>query len=60
MLEVLAERGVPAPDAYPKPLTEDVLLAADVVVTMGCGDECPHYPAAATRTGRSRTPRGRT
>ncbi|MCA1783341.1 MAG: arsenate reductase ArsC [Intrasporangiaceae bacterium] len=44
VLEVLAERGVPAPDAYPKPLTVDVLLAADVVVTMGCGDECPHYP----------------
>lgn len=43
-LEVLAERGVPAPDAYPKPLTDDVLLAADVIVTMGCGDTCPYHP----------------
>lgn len=43
-LQVLAERGVPVPDAYPKPLTNDVLLAADVIVTMGCGDECPYHP----------------
>ncbi|WP_134325199.1 three-helix bundle dimerization domain-containing protein [Cumulibacter soli] len=43
-LEVLAERGIPAPDAFPKPLTDDVLHAADVVVTMGCGDECPYVP----------------
>ena len=43
-LQVLAERGVPAPDAFPKPLTDDVLRAADVVVTMGCGDECLVVP----------------
>ena len=43
-LRVLAERGVPAPDAFPKPLTDDVLQAADVVITMGCGDECPVVP----------------
>lgn len=43
-LRVLQERGVPAPDAYPKPLTDDMLLAADVVITMGCGDECPYHP----------------
>lgn len=43
-LEALAERGVPAPDAYPKPLTDDVLLAADVIVTMGCGNTCPYHP----------------
>jgi len=30
--------------AYPKPLTDDVVRAADVVVTMGCGDACPVYP----------------
>ena len=30
--------------AYPKPLTGDVVHAADVIVTMGCGDTCPIYP----------------
>ena len=41
---VLAERGVPFAGEFPKPLTDDVLRAADVVVTMGCGDACPLYP----------------
>jgi protein-tyrosine-phosphatase len=44
VLQVLAERGVPVPDAYPKPLTDRVVRAADVIVTMGCGDECPFVP----------------
>ena len=30
--------------AFPKPLTDDVVQAADVVITMGCGDACPIYP----------------
>ncbi len=29
---------------FPKPLTDDVVRAADLVVTMGCGDACPVYP----------------
>jgi protein-tyrosine-phosphatase len=29
---------------FPKPLTDEVLRAADVVVTLGCGDVCPVYP----------------
>jgi protein-tyrosine-phosphatase len=29
---------------FPKPWTDEVLRAADVVITMGCGDECPFYP----------------
>ncbi|WP_313555110.1 metalloregulator ArsR/SmtB family transcription factor [Miniimonas arenae] len=33
-----------APEAYPKPLTDDAVRAADVVVTMGCGDVCPVIP----------------
>ncbi len=40
----LAEVGVPATDDYPKPLTDEVVQAADYVVTMGCGDACPVYP----------------
>lgn len=40
---VLDELGA-AGEAYPKPLTDDAVRAADVVVTMGCGDVCPAYP----------------
>jgi protein-tyrosine-phosphatase len=29
---------------FPKPLTDEVVRAADVVITMGCGDACPIYP----------------
>lgn len=42
--ESLAEVGVDAAEAFPKPLTDEVLGAADVVVTMGCGDACPVLP----------------
>lgn len=38
---VLAEMGLPATGELPKPLTEQALAAADVIVTMGCGDACP-------------------
>jgi len=43
-VQVLAERGIELTEAYPKPLSNDVLHAADVIVTMGCGDECPYFP----------------
>lgn len=43
-LQVLAERGMALAEAFPKPLTVDVVRAADVIVTMGCGDECPVFP----------------
>jgi len=43
-MAVMAEIGLPLTDAYPKPLTDDVVRAADVVITMGCGDACPIYP----------------
>ncbi len=41
---VLAERGIDLTAAYPKPLTDTVLHAADVIITMGCGDTCPVFP----------------
>ena len=41
---VLEEIGISAGDEIPKPLTDDVVRAADAVVTMGCGDACPLYP----------------
>jgi len=40
----LDEVGVPLAGEYPKPLTDEVVRAADVVITMGCGDACPVYP----------------
>ncbi|MCY1157520.1 MAG: arsenate reductase ArsC [Citricoccus sp.] len=42
--EALRERGIDLTGAYPKPLTDDVVRAADYVITMGCGDACPVYP----------------
>lgn len=42
--EAMAELGVDLEEAFPKPLTDEVVRAADVVVTMGCGDACPIYP----------------
>jgi protein-tyrosine-phosphatase len=40
----MAELGVDLSEAFPKPLTDEVVRAADVVITMGCGDACPIYP----------------
>lgn len=40
----MTEIGFDFTEAFPKPLTDDVVQAADVVVTMGCGDACPVYP----------------
>ena len=40
----LDEIGVSIGGEFPKPLTDEVVRAADVVVTMGCGDACPVYP----------------
>lgn len=44
ILSALDEIGVPIGGEFPKPLTDEVVRAADVVVTMGCGDACPVYP----------------
>ena len=40
----MAERGIDISGEYPKPWTEEIVRAADIVVTMGCGDSCPYYP----------------
>ena len=44
ILSALDEIGVPVGGEFPKPLTDEVVRAADVVITMGCGDACPVYP----------------
>ena len=40
----LAELGIDLGEEFPKPLTDEVVRAADAVITMGCGDACPIYP----------------
>jgi arsenate reductase (thioredoxin) len=44
VVEALAEVGVDISKEFPKPMTDEVVRAADAVVTMGCGDACPIYP----------------
>ena len=44
VIEAMREVGVDMAEEFPKPLTDEVVRAADVVITMGCGDACPIYP----------------
>lgn len=44
VVTAMQEIGVDVSEAFPKPLTDDVVQAADVVITMGCGDACAVYP----------------
>jgi arsenate reductase (thioredoxin) len=44
VVEAMEELGVDLGEEFPKPLTDEVVRAADVVITMGCGDACPIYP----------------
>ena len=43
-IEAMAERGIDISREFPKPWTDEVVRAADVIVTMGCGDACPIFP----------------
>jgi protein-tyrosine-phosphatase len=43
-IAAMGERGIDISAKFPKPWTEEVVRAADVVVTMGCGDACPTFP----------------
>ena len=43
-IEAMRERGIDISGEYPKPWTDEVVRAADVVVSMGCGDACPVFP----------------
>ena len=42
--QLLTERGLDVSQEFPKPLTDEAARAADVIITMGCGDACPLYP----------------
>ncbi len=43
-VQAMHERGIDISGEYPKPWTDEIVSAADVVVTMGCGDACPVFP----------------
>ncbi|WP_424186393.1 arsenate reductase ArsC [Actinokineospora sp. G85] len=44
VVAVMAELGLDLTREFPKPLTTEAVQAADVVITMGCGDACPYFP----------------
>ena len=44
VVQAMEEIGVDMSQEFPKPLTDEFVQAADVVITMGCGDACPIYP----------------
>jgi protein-tyrosine-phosphatase len=44
VVEALSELGIDITKEFPKPMTDEVVRAADAVITMGCGDACPIYP----------------
>jgi arsenate reductase len=44
VVQAMAEVGLDLSREFPRPLTGDQVRAADVVITMGCGDACPVYP----------------
>ena len=43
-IEAMSERGIDISHEFPKPWTDETVRAADVVITMGCGDACPVFP----------------
>ncbi len=43
-VQVMAERGIDIAGEFPKPWTDEIVRAADAVITMGCGDACPIFP----------------
>ena len=44
VVEAMAEVGIDISKEFPKPMSDDMVRAADAVITMGCGDACPIYP----------------
>ncbi len=58
-VRVMAELGVDMRQEFPKPLTDEFVQAADVVITMGCGDACPIYPGKRYEDWEVDDPAGR-
>jgi arsenate reductase (thioredoxin) len=59
-IAAMRERGIDITAEFPKPWTEEIVRAADVVVTMGCGDACPLYPGKRYLDWELEDPAGKT
>src|SRR5213595_921665 len=60
VVEAMKEVGIDISAEMPKPMTGNMVKAADVVITMGCGDACPIYPGTRYEEWSSRTQPART
>nr|MDT0662584.1 arsenate reductase ArsC [Micromonospora sp. DSM 115978] len=58
-IAAMAERGIDIAAEFPKPWTDEIVRAADVVVTMGCGDACPVFPGTRYQNWDLADPAGR-
>jgi protein-tyrosine-phosphatase len=54
----MAEVGIDIRSEYPRPWTEEIVQAADVVVTTGCGDACPLFPGTRSEDWEVADPAG--
>jgi arsenate reductase (thioredoxin) len=59
VVEALGELRIDITREFPKPLTDEVVRAADAVITMGCGDACPVYPGKMYRDWQVEDPKGK-
>jgi arsenate reductase len=59
-IEAMAEVGIDIRQEFPKPWTDEIVRAADVVVTMGCGDACPVFPGKRYEDWELDDPEGKT
>jgi len=59
VVEAMSEVGIDISREFPKPLTDDFVRAAEVVITMGCGDACPIYPGKRYEDWDLEDPKGK-
>lgn len=59
VVEAMNEVGIDITAEHPKPLTADAVRAADVVITMGCGDTCPIFPGKRYEDWQLEDPAGK-
>lgn len=60
VIAVMEELGVDLRDARPQFLSQELAEGADLLVTMGCGDECPYVPGLKREDWPLEDPKGRT
>ena len=58
VIAAMAELGIDITAQVPKVVTPDAVDASDVVITMGCGDTCPHFPGVSYRDWKLDDPAG--